>query len=60
MADDPLDPQSYRSRAALLRERAASCGNETDRQQLTAVATMFDQLAEKIEKMSQALKEPGS
>ena len=60
MADDPLDPEAYRSRAAQLRERAATCGSDADRQQLTAVATMFEQLAEKIEKMSQALKQPGS
>jgi len=59
MADDPLDPQSYRSRAAQLRERAASCPTEEDKQQLIAVAAMFDQLAEKIEKMAAALKPPG-
>ena len=60
MADDPLDPQSYRSRAAQLRERAATCPAEDDKQQLLAVAAMFDQLADKIEKMTAALKQPGS
>jgi hypothetical protein len=59
MTDDPLDPQAYRSRASQLRERAASSASEADKAQLLSVAEMFDQLAEKVERIGKAIKEDG-
>ncbi|HEX9465316.1 MAG TPA: hypothetical protein VGB82_22155 [Alphaproteobacteria bacterium] len=57
MTDDPLNPEAYRSRAAQLRERAASCATEADKAQLLSVAEMFDQLAEKVERIGRAIEE---
>jgi hypothetical protein len=57
VSEDPLDPEAYRHRAALLRERAQTSDTVEDKERLLSVAKMFDDLAEKIERIGQAIKD---